>query len=151
MVDQICNFLHNYFLLESINDTFEIASGLLTIPGIKEGQRFRVRGSALNDGIFTYHSEGIKDSDDLGDASLIDETFTGEIGLMGIPREVLDIAKDILAWQAKFGDALDSPYTSESFGGYSYTKKSGTDEQGIDVTDWKSVFGRSLIAWRKIG
>mgnify|MGYP006988858857 CR=1 FL=1 len=151
MVAQICDYLHNYFLLNQIYGEFSISSGLLTIEGILEGQRFRIRGSALNDGIYTYHAEGITDDDDSGYASLVDETFTGYVDLMGVPRQVLSIAGEISAWLTANADAINSPYTSESFGGYSYTKKSGVDAYGNDALDWRNVFGKSLIAWRKIG
>ena len=151
MVEQVCDYLHNYFLLSCVDDEFTIASGLLTIPGINNGQRFRIRGSALNDGIYTYHSDGIKDADDVNNANLVDETFSGSVDLMAIPKQVLDVAGKISEWVASNADVINSPFTSESFGGCSYTKKNGVDANGNDALDWRSVFGKSLIAWRKIG
>ena len=41
----------------------------------------------------------------------------------------------------------ESPYTSESFGDYSYTKATG--ESGAPLT-WRDVFASRLNAWRKL-
>jgi glycosyltransferase involved in cell wall biosynthesis len=50
----------------------------------------------------------------------------------------------------EYADKLNSPYSSESFGGYSYSKASGTDNHGNDVTSWQSKFASRLNHWRKI-
>ena len=151
MLTQVCNYIHNYFELQTVAGTFTITDGSISVEGLLDGQRFRIRGSALNDGIYTYHDEAIKDDDDANEIALSSETFTGYVDLMGVPRDVLAITSQIAAWVAKYGgtDAL-GPYTSESFGGYSYTKKSGTDAHGNNTDDWRSIFGKSLNAYRKI-
>ena len=46
--------------------------------------------------------------------------------------------------------ALASPYQSESFGGYSYTKASaGSSDSGEGIT-WQKKFKSQLNQWRKI-
>ena len=47
----------------------------------------------------------------------------------------------------KYGEKSLSPYQSESFGGYSYTKASASNG---DQVDWKTVFRSRLNRWRKI-
>lgn len=151
MLTQVCDFIHNYFELSTATGTFSVADGSIEVDGLLEGQRFRIRGSALNDGIYTYHSDGIKNDDDDTDVALSTETFTGFVDLMGVPRGVLEVTGKIAEWVAKYGAVGNTgPYTSESFAGYSYTKKSGTDAHGNNLDDWRAVFGKSLNAYRKI-
>lgn len=151
MLTQVCDFIHNYFELSTATGVFSVADGSIEVAGLLEGQRFRIRGSALNDGIYTYHADGIKNDDDDSIVVLSAETFTGAVDLMGVPRGVLEVARQIAEWVAKYGTVgATGPYTSESFGGYSYTKKSGTDAHGNAADDWRAVFGKSLNAYRKI-
>ena len=151
MLQKVCEYLHNYFVREPNPGSYTISAGVISpAPSLIEGQRIWIVGSALNDGIYTYHADGIKDDDDNESAELSDETFDGCVCAMAVPKGVLSVVNDISNWLDQYGDAVNSPYTSESFGGYSYTKKSGTDAHGNDVTDWKSVFGKALNTWRKI-
>ena len=41
-----------------------------------------------------------------------------------------------------------SPYVSESFGGYSYTKRSGSDSGSVG--GWQEAFKARLSPWRKL-
>ena len=150
MLTQICDFIHNYFALELHSGTFEIVGGAITLDFLKEGQRFKISGSALNDGIYTYSSMAIFDDDAENDVALMDETFTGTITAMAVPKAVLDLAKEVSAWVKKNADALNSPYTSESFGGYSYTKATGSGANAGGVLSWQDVFKSRLNAYRKI-
>ena len=45
------------------------------------------------------------------------------------------------------GAGKESPYTSESFGGYSYTK--ATDANGAPI-GWQKAFASRLNKWRKL-
>lgn len=85
------------------------------------------------------------------DDELIDEEFNGEIVGLAPPRAFLQLCEDIKAWRDKYGNTLDSPFTSESFGGYSYTKASGTgDSSGTTGVTWQAQFKSQLNKWRKI-
>lgn len=148
MLEQVCDFIHNYFDVCTYMGRFEITGGAIPLT-LLDGQRFRIKGSALNDGIYTYHHGGILDDDGIDYVELQDETFEGSITAMGVPRMVLDMVSEIRAWCDKNADALNSPYTSESFGGYSYTKASGANAGG--VLTWQDVFKTRLNAYRKIG
>lgn len=140
MLEQILDYIHNYFEKDIVRGTFTISSGELPLDFLLENQYFRIVGSVFNDGVHQYP------------AMLTDETFTGEIWAMAIPPRFLSVVDDIETWMGKYGGAIESPYQSESFGGYSYTKKSGgsSGSSGNDVGSWQSVFASSLNAWRKI-
>lgn len=64
---------------------------------------------------------------------------------MAVPRALIALSDEIKAWVDKNGQ--ESPYTSESFGGYSYSK--ATNAQGMAV-GWRDVFRSRLNTWRKI-
>ena len=152
MLEQICDFIHNYFEYERHEGTFDIIGCAIELPFLADGQRFRIQGSALNDGIYTYRTGGmIYDADGENDVQLQAEHFTGAVTAMAVPKAVLDLAREINDWQVKNADALNSPYTSESFGGYSYTKATSSNASGVSGTlSWRDVFGKRLNAYRKI-
>jgi hypothetical protein len=66
---------------------------------------------------------------------------------MAVPSSVIAQMEEINQWLEENQSALNSPYQSESFGGYSYTKKSG--DEG-DSANWQSHFHKTLDRWRKI-
>ena len=153
MLTEVCDFIHNYFEISQHMGEFEIAAGQIDLDGlILVGQRFRIYGSALNDGIYTYRADGIYNDDDTELAELTDEIFEGVIYGMGGRglREVLKISEEIAAWQEKNRTALESPYQSESFSGYSYTKAAGSGANAGGALSWRDVFGSRLNAYRKI-
>ncbi len=113
---------------------------------LKKGQYFRIIGSIFNDGLYIY-GDSILDGDG-NEATLQDETFNGEIWLLAPPKAIISLGKEITAWQNKYADQVSSPYASESFGGYSYSKQAITD--GIGGTGWQSAFKSRLNRWRKI-
>ena len=146
---ELCQTLHNWFVLEKQFGTITISDGAITIdrkdPGLLENQYFRIVGSVYNDGV---HKNG-----DYSD-TLEDETFDGALWLMGIPKAVLKLADEIDAWREKY-EATDSaalsPFNSESFGGYSYSKGNNTTQSGNGSGGgWESVFASRLAMWRKI-
>ena len=138
VLTELCQELRNWFCNdEDIHEgTFTVANGVLSLPFLLEGQYFRIMGSVFNDGVHQY-----------GD-TLEDETFTGTVWAMRIPASVIDLADQIDAWITKNGEAVVSPYQSESWGGYSYSLKSGAGDTG--ALSWKSVFASSLNRWRKL-
>lgn len=149
MLQQICEYIHNYFIKAVHEGRYEIADGMISLP-LLDGQRFLIQGSVLNDGIYTFHDTGIKNDDDTEAAGLRDETFTGTICGLAIPPEVISLSGEINEWVAKNGDRVDSPYQSENvIGVYSYTKASGGSGAGGAVT-WKDVYGSQLSRWRRL-
>lgn len=135
-IEAVCAECHNWFRQKAIEGKFEIEDGTLTVDGAQDGQYIRIIGSVFNDGVYCYPV-----------SNLVNETFDGAVWLMAVPPTVLQLCADIKTWIEANESALNSPYQSESFGGYSYTKESNTD--GNAVT-WQSHFRTRLNAWRKI-
>ena len=103
-------------------------------------------GSVFNDGVHQ------KPADDL-----VDESFEGAIWAMAVPPTVIALSEEIDEWRDKY-DGVDSvnmgPYSSESFGGYSYSRSSGNGSgygnRGNGAPTWQSMFVNELNRWRKI-
>lgn len=146
MLETVCAHIHNYFCPDEniVRGTWTIEGGSIDLSdlSILPGQYFRVVGSALNDGVYQYPA-----------TDMAAETFTGQIWPMKPPRQFLQTVTDIEAWQAKYGEAMASPYQSESvIGVYSRTKQGGNTTQGAsaDADGWKSAFRSRLNPWRKL-
>ena len=139
MLEQVLMNIRNWFTVDGgiHSGTFTIKDGGVTLPFLADGQYFRICGSVFNDGLHRYPA-----------TDLVDEEFSGAIWALAIPPAVVDLADEIGAWQKKNGSAAASPYQSESFGGYSYSKT--TDSASGGAVTWQSVFKRQLSAWRKI-
>lgn len=151
MLQQICECIHNYFVKLQIAGTWTIADGVVS-PSLDllEGQRLLITGSVMNDGVYTYHADGIKNDDDTEAAGLMDETWTGTICALAVPPPVIALSSEIEAWVEQNGEAVNSPYTNESvLGVYSYTKASGGSGAGGAVS-WQDVFASRLNRWRKV-
>ena len=139
MLEQVLMNIRNWFTVDGgiHSGTFTIKDGGITLPFLADGQYFRIVGSVFNDGLHQYPA-----------ADLTDETFTGSVWALAVPKAVIDLAYEIQKWQEKNADALSSPYSSESFGGYSYSK--ATDAETGGAVTWQSAFKQQLSAWRKI-
>lgn len=139
---EICDYLNNYFWEKKISGTFTIEDGQISVSGLKNGQYFRIIGSTFNDGVHLYP---------ITEASrLDDETFRGVIWAMAVPKTVVALASEINEWQEKHGQADSdamSPFNSESFAGYSYSK-SGTGNGA--VTGWQDVYAARLKPYRRL-
>ena len=140
MLTEICQHLKNWFEKDKYFGTFTIANGQLdNTIGLLDGQYFRVIGSVFNDGVHEYPSE------------LTDEVFEGAIWAMAVPPAVIDLSTKIQSWMDNYGDTVNTPYSSESFGGYSYTKAgSGSGNSSSANPTWQSTFANELAKWRKI-
>ena len=139
MLEQVLMHLKNWFLVPGgIHEgTYTIEDGGIALPFLANGQYFRICGSVFNDGLHQYPASDLKL-----------ETFEGTVLALAVPQSVIDLASEIEAWQKKNGDASVSPYQSESFGGYSYSK--ATDAETGGAVTWQSAFKHQLSAWRKI-
>lgn len=139
MLTQVCQYLRNWFVKELHRGTYTINGGSLTVDFLQNGQYYRVVGSVFNDGVHMYPTY-----------DMINETFTGEIWAMAVPKAVIELSEDIQSWCNTNHDALNTPYASESFGGYSYTF-SGYGSGGSSAKPgWQSQFAERLAVWRKI-
>lgn len=138
MLEQILRHLNNWFCVEIRSGQFTVEGGGIALPFLRDGQYFRVTGSVFNDGLYQYPA-----------SEMTDETFDGAIWALAVPRAVIELSVEIEAWQKKNGDAAASPYTNESFGGYSYSKSNGSGCSG--TVTWQGVFRECLNDWRRLG
>jgi hypothetical protein len=145
---ELCAECRNWFERQIIRGTYTVTGGVLQpIPGIPEGAYIRVVGSVFNDGVFQYPH-----------AASADETFDGAVWLMAIPEDFVQLCIDITAWEASAADAVakatedavGGPFTSESFGDYSYTRKNGLPDIPTTWKDPRLGFAARLNRWRKI-
>lgn len=139
MLEKILLHLRNWFAVDGgvHFGTYTVEEGGISLPFLQDGQYFRIVGSVFNDGVHKYPGTNLKP-----------ERFQGAIWALAIPREVLELCDEITAWQEKNGEAAIGPYQSESFGGYSYTKR--TDEVTGGVVTWQTAFRNRLNQWRKL-
>lgn len=147
MLSEICANIKNYFTWEGdkhIGD-FAIIDGAITPPLDFPTDYIRIVGSRLNDGVHR-----------VSDDDLVNEgTFHGAVWVMSPPADFLALASEIEAWQAKNGGVNSpamSPFNSESFGGYSYTKSSGSSGTGSSSVgaSWQDAFASRLNMYRRI-
>ena len=142
MLDELCADIRNYFV-QSENDkhagTYTINGGTFSPPldFLKAGQYFRVVGSALNDGVYKNDGCGV----------LTDEEFEGSIWAMSVPPAVVALADRIKEYTDSDA-AKPTPFVSESFDGYSYSK--GQNAAGAANNSWQAVFADELRKWRRI-
>lgn len=144
-LEDILWHIHNWFEREQIPvSTCCIDDGSLPTSitdQMLDGQWYRIEGSCLNDGL---HKNP--------DTELSDETFSGTITLLAIPKPLLRVAEDIAAWQEANGAVVDGPYASESFGGYSYSLRSdsGANSASGGLSGWRLAFRDRLNPFRKM-
>ena len=135
----LCKELNNWFEVDRKFGKYEIKEGGLTVDFLQTGQFFRIVGSVFNDGVYQYPV-----------SDLHDETFEGAIWPMAVPSAISDLLKNVNSWIDSNKDVLNSPYQSESFGGYSYSKATGNASNGDGNVTWQSHFANELNQWRKI-
>lgn len=129
----LCNEIKNWFDVSRHYGEFEIKNGTIDLDFLSEGQFFRIIGSTFNDGVYQYSLNDLKD-----------DKFDGAIWAMAVPPAVLELLDRINGYIEKYSSVIDSPYQSESFGGYSYSKENNGN------VNWKSKFSSDLNRWRKI-
>ena len=138
ILTEICAELRNYFEVPNGRHfgKFEISGGSIApLDFLQEGQYFRIVGSVFNDGVYQYPA-----------TSLTDEVFEGAVWAMAVPPTLIALSAEIEAYNDSDAGKT-SPYTSESFGGYSYTK--ATDANGAPI-GWQKAFASRLNKWRKL-
>lgn len=146
MLTELCKELNNWFDLFRCFGRYTIKDNVITGNySLQDNQYFRIVGSVFNDGVYKFDEN----------LELVDEVFDGSIWAMAIPKGVIALASDIEAWKDKY-QSIDSPamspYNSESFGGYSYSKSGGASSSGnVDLGGtWQGAFADRLNHWRKI-
>lgn len=139
MLFEIMQHINNFFVAGGYEGEIKIQDGDITPnPELLSEQYFLIQGSVLNDGVYQHPAEELED-----------EAFNGIVAKLAIPKPFLSLVDDIAAWAEKYKDVTESPYTSESFGGYSYTKSNGNGQE-TGVNGWQKVFSDRLNKWRKL-
>ena len=141
MLTEICAEIKNYFIDRDKDihmGEFTISDGSIDLPFLLEGQYFRIVGSALNDGVWQYPAH-----------LPTDEVFSGAVWAMRVPPSLIALAAEIEQWQTENAAVLNSPYQSESFGGYTYSKASGRNGESAAYT-WKDQFSARLNPYRRL-
>ena len=139
MLTEICAYIKNYFIKpdEDIHaGTFTIEDGSIDLPFLTDGQYFRIVGSVLNDGVWQYPAR-----------QLSDEVFHGAVWAMRVPPSLIALTAEIEDWQNANAAVINSPYQSESFGGYSYSKPSGGASGSFS---WADQFSARLNPYRRL-
>lgn len=141
MLDEVLHELYGTMVYrwpvkELYGGEFKIENGSISLPFLLDGQYFRIVGSVFNDGVHQYPAQ-----------DLTDEVFRGAIWALALSPALLELVSEIETWQTENGDKANSPYQSESFGGYSYTAKTGEDGKAFT---WREAFAPRLRKWRKI-
>ena len=134
MLETILTHLHNWFPVKGgkHSGTFAIVSGALAVDFLRPGQYYRIKGSVFNDGLHKHL-----------DGSLSDEEFIGEVWALAIPAAVISLAEEIAAWREK---NPETDKTSESFGGYSYTRGASS---ATGAGGWQLAFAGRLNPYRR--
>lgn len=138
MLEELLRALRNWFVRDKATGRIRVEGGALVPPeglSLADGQYIRVTGSVFNDGLHHWPC-----------TDMTDEEFVGTVWALAVPKAVIDLADEIEAWQTEHAKELDSPYASESFGGYSYTRVGG---DGSPIT-WRQQFKARLDPWRKL-
>lgn len=146
-LSKMCDFYKNYFDRNQPKFYGEISIENGNLVGFDDklltGQYFRIVGSVFNDGIYQYPTTDLQE-----------ETFdNGAVWAMAIPKDFLDYVKEVEDWEKKYSGADSaalSPFNSESFGGYSYSKSNGQTNNGYDSNSWQAAFASQHGRWKKL-
>ena len=149
VLEDVLWHIHNWFERESIEASgCAIEDGALPASiadSLLYGQWYRIEVSYLNDGLHQHPA-----------TDLNDEVFDGTSSKLAIPSAVINLADEIGEWrdayEASALKALEGPYSSESFGGYTYSLRDDGTAQGASggLTGWQAMFASRLNPWRKI-
>jgi hypothetical protein len=141
VLENVLIHLKNWFVVPcGVHEgIYTIENGTLKLPFLQDGQYYRILGSVFNDGLHKYG-----DTED----KMQDETFTGAVWALAIPKAIVELSAKIEEWQNKNGETVASPFTSESFGGYTYTK--ATDAITGAQATWETVFRSQLNPYRQL-
>lgn len=146
MLTRVCRYLKNWFVKSNTgNGDVAVIDGKVYFNGseieMNEGQHFALVRTRYVYGVYAYGDE-IEDSE-----------FEGAVWIMDVPKDVLDVVVRMTAWEEANGGSDSpamSPYQSESFGGYSYSKASGGGGKvGSSVFD-NAEFASVLRPFKKI-
>lgn len=140
MLESVLRELNNWFQLRDacLKGPFEISGGSLPLSSLPDGQFVRICGSVFNDGLHSVEGGAV--------TGLVDETFGGCVWPLAIPPAVQDLAEKAQEYETAHADE-ERALKSESFGGYSYSKRDTLT--GAPWT-WRDEYRAELDVWRKL-
>jgi len=130
MLNEVMRICRNFFDAEHLEGSFSIKGGTISLPFVS--RYVLIEGSKFNNGIQEYPLTDLKDED-----------FNGAITAVNPPDDFIDLVNDIKKY---VNENKPTPYVSESFGGYSYTKATVNGK----IPGWQEVFADRLKIWRKL-
>lgn len=131
---EVMEAINNRFVRSVREGTFTVSGGALEAD-LEPGQWFWIEGSLFNDGLHMHPA-----------TDLVDETFHGSVMGLAVPATFQALVEDMTAWTESH-PASSSGYTSESFGGYSYSLPTNGSGMAATVYD---VFSQRLSRWRRL-
>lgn len=140
MLEAICSEVRNFFLGDDPQSrihrgTFTVKGGTLGAEFLKPGQYFRIVGSDFNDGVYRYPA-----------ADLTDEVFAGAVWVMSPSPDFITLTDEIKAF-CESDAGKPAAYSSETFGGYSYTRQTGKNG---GLLTWQEAFAQKLRPYRRM-
>lgn len=146
MLAEVCGYLNNYFDVERHNGVISIQDGVVYCDSkeitMTKGQHFALLRKNFVLGVYEYEKDELKD-----------RVFEGKVWIMDLPDDFVSLVAEITAWQTKYGGAGSgamSPFNSESFGGYSYSKSSGSSNSNKSAVAWQDAYGSRLAKYKKV-
>ena len=137
--------INNYFYKTVEKNEFSINEGKVKVKGNYFPDQFiKIEGSIMNDGIYkilSFENQEIKIE------NTIDEEFEGAIYGLAIPKDFIELIKEIEEYQ-KMNPISKSNVISESYlNGYSYTMATNSNGQ---ISGWQDVFKSKLDTYRRV-
>jgi len=169
MLEQILAYLNNWFVRYSYTGNVTVSvDGAVLAPSeaaaiLQPGRWYRILDSDFHDGVYQVPEEEPEEEPEEGPEEEPEEeaeveaeepeeeqseAFYCTLWALGVPSGLLSIAAEMEAWQAKYGDVISSPYQSESFGGYSYSKAGVSSSNSGTATVW-TQFADALAPYKR--
>lgn len=141
-VADVMRHVNNFFETGYRATTYSISGGILSPNDVlRPGMWIYISGSFFWDGVWKI-GEGWKLEGAPENAA--DDTFVGRVYFLAPPADFLALCDEIAEYNEK--NAV-SPYQSESFGEYSYTRATGKDG---GVLGWQQAFADRLRPFRRM-
>lgn len=137
--------INNHFYKTVEHAKFKIKNNKIKIKGKYFPNQFiKIENSIMNDGVYKI----IKfENQEIEIENTIDEEFEGAIYGLAIPKDFIELTKEIEEYQ-KLNPISKSNVISESYlNGYSYTMATNSNGQ---ISGWQDVFKSKLDVYRRI-
>lgn len=128
-IADVMRHCNNYFEREAVDGDFVITGDGVLSPAV-DAPYIAITGSAHHDGVYAA-------GETLGAPQ---EAFTGRVWVLSPPKSFIELCSEIAAFAA--AHPAGSP-VGETFGGYSYTRRAGTEV-------WAGAFSAALRPYMRM-